>query len=248
SPGSTAKTERLQLRRLGRAAPDGFRANRHQIRSVSARKFAQPRPVIRAGRRTRPSARNRGPNLGGDRRMAIVGWLVALALGIVLALFSVGNQQPAVINVLGATYQDIPTWVVMLACAAIGALMVLVISVVDRVRWFMATRFTKKVLAEHKKMIVQRDNRISELEQEVLRLRGAAGGNDDPQTLPAVRVPLQRAREPDVRQVQGLARRSCGRHRRRCAAPFAHAADAARGCLLPAGSRRCAAWLPQPDR
>jgi uncharacterized integral membrane protein len=106
--------------------------------------------------------------------MAIVWWLVALALGIVLALFSVGNQQPAVINVLGATYQDIPTWVVMLACAAIGALMVLVISVVDRVRWFMATRFTKKVLAEHKKMIVQRDNRISELEQEVLRLRGAA--------------------------------------------------------------------------
>ena len=106
--------------------------------------------------------------------MAIVGWLVALALGIVLALFSVGNQQPAVINVLGATYQDIPTWVVMLACAATGALMVLVISLVDRVRWFMASRFTKKVLAEHKKMIVQRDNRISELEQEVLRLRGAA--------------------------------------------------------------------------
>src|SRR2546428_410103 len=110
----------------------------------------------------------------GQRVMAIVGWLVALGLGIVLALFSVGNQQPAVINVLGATYQDIPTWVVMLACAAIGALMVLVISLVDRVRWFMASRFTKKVLTEHKKMIIQRDNRISELEQEVLRLRGAA--------------------------------------------------------------------------
>jgi len=97
-----------------------------------------------------------------------------LLLGIVLALFSVGNQQPAVINVLGATYPDIPTWVVMLASAAIGALMVLVISVVDRFRWFMTGRYTKKVLAEHKKMIVQRDNRISDLEQEVMRLRGAA--------------------------------------------------------------------------
>ena len=106
--------------------------------------------------------------------MAFVGWLVALLLGIVLALFSVGNQQPAVINVLGATYPDIPTWVVMLASAAIGALMVLVISVVDRFRWFMTGRYTKKVLAEHKKMIVQRDNRISDLEQEVMRLRGAA--------------------------------------------------------------------------
>jgi uncharacterized integral membrane protein len=106
--------------------------------------------------------------------MAFVGWLVALLLGIVLALFSVGNQQPAVINVLGATYPDIPTWIVMLASAAIGALMVLVISLVDRLRWFMTSRYSKKVLAEHKKMVVQRDNRIHELEQEVMRLRGAA--------------------------------------------------------------------------
>jgi uncharacterized integral membrane protein len=106
--------------------------------------------------------------------MAIIGWVVALVLGIVLALFSVGNQQAATINVLGATYKDIPTWVVMLASAALGALMVLVISLVERVRWFMASRYTKKVLAEHKKMIVQRDNRINDLEQEVLRLRGAA--------------------------------------------------------------------------
>ena len=106
--------------------------------------------------------------------MAIVGWLIALLLGIVLALFSVGNQQSATINVLGTSYQQIPTWVVMLASAALGALMVLVISLVDRVRWFMSSRFTKKVLTEHKKMIIQRDNRIAELEQEVLRLRGAA--------------------------------------------------------------------------
>jgi uncharacterized integral membrane protein len=106
--------------------------------------------------------------------MAIIGWVVALLLGIVLALFAVGNQQAATINVLGATYQGIPTWIVMLASAAIGALMVIVISLVDRVRWLMTSRYSKKVLAEHKKMIVQRDNRISELEQEVLRLRGAA--------------------------------------------------------------------------
>jgi uncharacterized integral membrane protein len=106
--------------------------------------------------------------------MAIVGWLVALMLGIVLALFSVGNQQPATINFLGTTFQSIPTWVVMLACAAIGALMVLVVSLVDRLRWFMSSRYTKKVLTEHKRMIIQRDNRIAELEQEVMRLRGAA--------------------------------------------------------------------------
>ena len=106
--------------------------------------------------------------------MAIVGWLAALLLGIVLALFSVGNQQAASINVLGTTFQGIPTWVVMLAAAAIGALIVILISMVDRLRWFMNSRYTKKVLNEHKKMLVQRDNRIAELEQEVMRLRGAA--------------------------------------------------------------------------
>jgi uncharacterized integral membrane protein len=106
--------------------------------------------------------------------MAIVGWVAALLLGIVLALFSVGNQQAATINVLGTTFNDIPTWVVMLASAAIGALIVIVISMVDRLRWFMSTRYTKKALNEHKKMLGQRDDRIAELEQEVLRLRGAA--------------------------------------------------------------------------
>jgi uncharacterized integral membrane protein len=106
--------------------------------------------------------------------MAIVGWLVALLLGIVLALFSVQNQQSASVNVLGAVYPGIPTWTVMLASAAVGALIVIVISLVDRMRWFMTSRYSKKVLSEHKKMLVQRENRIHELEQEVMRLRGAA--------------------------------------------------------------------------
>jgi uncharacterized integral membrane protein len=108
------------------------------------------------------------------RALAIVGWLVALVMGIGFALFSVGNQQSAAINLLGTTYQDIPTWVVMLASAAVGALIVIVISLVDRVRWFMTSRYSKKVLTEHKRMLIQRDNRINDLEQEILRLRGAA--------------------------------------------------------------------------
>ncbi|HEY8678224.1 MAG TPA: lipopolysaccharide assembly protein LapA domain-containing protein [Candidatus Dormibacteraeota bacterium] len=106
--------------------------------------------------------------------MAIVGWLVALLLGIALALFSVQNQQPAFVNVLGAVYADIPTWTIMLASAAVGALIVILISLVDRMRWFMTSRYSKKLLSEHKKMLVQRENRINELEQEVMRLRGAA--------------------------------------------------------------------------
>jgi len=144
--------------------------------------FAVYRPASSASRsglygpaRLSPSASGRATaTVGVNKRMAIVGWLVALALGILLALFSVENQQPATINVLGASYQNIPIWVVMLASAALGALMAIVISLVDRVRWYMASRFTKKVLTEHKRMIMQRDDRISELEQEVLRLRGAA--------------------------------------------------------------------------
>lgn len=106
--------------------------------------------------------------------MAIVGWVLALLLGIGVALFCVQNQQAASVNVAGALYQGIPTWTVMLASAAIGSLIVILISLVDRLRWFMSSRYSKKVLSEHKKMLVQRENRIHELEQEVMRLRGAA--------------------------------------------------------------------------
>ncbi|HYM49388.1 MAG TPA: LapA family protein [Candidatus Limnocylindrales bacterium] len=106
--------------------------------------------------------------------MAFVGWLIALGFGIVLALFAMGNQQAASINVLGAEYRDIPTWVVIVGSAALGALVVVLISLVDRFRWFVSSRHQHKTLSEHKKMLVQRDNRISELEQELLRLRGAA--------------------------------------------------------------------------
>jgi uncharacterized integral membrane protein len=106
--------------------------------------------------------------------MVIVGLIVALVLGIVVTLFSVGNQQPTSINILGTTFEGIPTWVVMLASATVGALIVIVISLADRLRWFMSSRYTRKVLNEHKRMLVQRDNRIAELEQEVMRLRGAA--------------------------------------------------------------------------
>jgi uncharacterized integral membrane protein len=106
--------------------------------------------------------------------MAIVGWVVALLIGIALALFSVGNQQTTSVNVFGAAYEGIPTWLLMLAAATLGALMVIVVSMVDRLRWFVSSRETKKQLTEHKKMIVQRDNRIHDLEQELFRLRGAA--------------------------------------------------------------------------
>jgi uncharacterized integral membrane protein len=106
--------------------------------------------------------------------MAFVGWILALLIGIVLALFAVGNQQAASINLFGANYGELPTWVVMVGSAALGALMVVMISLVDRFRWFVSSRQHHKVLTEHKKMLVQRDNRIHELEQELMRLRGAA--------------------------------------------------------------------------
>jgi uncharacterized integral membrane protein len=106
--------------------------------------------------------------------MTMVGWVVALLMGIVLALFSVGNQQTTSVNVFGATYEGIPTWLMMLAAATVGALMVVIVSLVDRLRWFVSSRESKKQLIEHKKMIIQRDNRIHDLEQELFRLRGAA--------------------------------------------------------------------------
>jgi uncharacterized integral membrane protein len=106
--------------------------------------------------------------------MAVVGWLIALVAGIGLALFSVNNQQAVSINLVGAVYESVPVWLIVLGAGALGALIVILISLVDRLRWFVSERHGKKVLAEHKRMIIERDNRIHELEQEIFRLRGAA--------------------------------------------------------------------------
>jgi uncharacterized integral membrane protein len=105
--------------------------------------------------------------------MAVVGWLIALVAGIGLALFAANNQQAVSINLVGAVYDRVPLWVVVLGAGALGALIVILISLVDRLRWFVSERHGKKVLGEHKKMIIERDNRIHELEQEIFRLRGA---------------------------------------------------------------------------
>ncbi len=96
--------------------------------------------------------------------MAIVGWIIALALGIGLALFAVQNQGSVPISFWGVPSQVLPVWSLVLASAAVGALMVGIIAMIHN----------PKVLTEHKRMIVERDNRIHELEQEIFRLRGAA--------------------------------------------------------------------------
>lgn len=106
--------------------------------------------------------------------MAIVGWILALLIGVAVAVFAIQNQQGATVNLLGTPYQGIPTWLVMIGSAVIGALIIVLISLVDRLRWFVTERQSKKLLTAHKKMILERDNRIHELEQEVFRLRGAA--------------------------------------------------------------------------
>jgi uncharacterized integral membrane protein len=106
--------------------------------------------------------------------VAFVGWIIALALGIVLALFAVQNQENVPMSFFGIHALDLPVWSLVVGSAAVGAVMVSIISLVDRLRLYLGGRHSRKVLTEHKRMIVERDNRIHELEQEIFRLRGAA--------------------------------------------------------------------------
>jgi uncharacterized integral membrane protein len=106
--------------------------------------------------------------------VAFVGWIIALALGIILALFAVQNQETVPMSFFGIHSLDLPVWSLVVGSAAVGAVMVSIISLVDRLRLYLGGRHNRKVLTEHKRMIVERDNRIHELEQEIFRLRGAA--------------------------------------------------------------------------
>jgi len=148
--------DRLGVR--GRIPDRSGRAEGRHVRQCTVRKFTPEPGLYDAGVIT----------------VAIVGWIIALALGIGLALFAVQNQGSVPISFWGVPSQVLPVWSLVLASAAVGALMVGIIAMIGRLRLYLGGRHNRKVLTEHKRMIVERDNRIHELEQEIFRLRGAA--------------------------------------------------------------------------
>jgi uncharacterized integral membrane protein len=90
-------------------------------------------------------------------------WTAALAFGIVIALFAVQNSSATTIRFLWMSAEGVPLSVLVMICAALGALVTLMFGLGREVRLRWGRRQARRTIAAHEK-------RIGELEQAVEQL------------------------------------------------------------------------------
>ena len=90
-------------------------------------------------------------------------WTAALVFGIVIALFAVQNASPTTIRFLWLSAENVAVSVLVMICAALGAMVTLMFGLGREVRLGWGRRRTQRRLASHEK-------RIAELEQAVEQL------------------------------------------------------------------------------
>ena len=90
-------------------------------------------------------------------------WIAALAFGIVIALFAVQNSAPTPIRFLWISPEGVALSVLVMICAALGALVTLMFGLGREVRLQWSRRSARRTVAAHEK-------RIAELEQIVEQL------------------------------------------------------------------------------
>src|SRR5262249_17232120 len=61
-------------------------------------------------------------------------WTAALALGIIIALFAVQNSSPTTIRFLWFSAENVPVSVLVMICAALGALVTLMLGLARQMR------------------------------------------------------------------------------------------------------------------
>ena len=87
-------------------------------------------------------------------------WTAALIFGIVIALFAVQNSSPTTIRFLWLSAENVAVSVVVMICAALGALVTLMFGLGREVRLGWGRRRARRTIVGH-------ERRIAELEQSV---------------------------------------------------------------------------------
>jgi len=92
-------------------------------------------------------------------------WTAALAFGIVIALFAVQNSAPTTIRFLWLSAENVPVSVLVMICAALGALVTVMLGLGREMRLGWGRMRSRRTIATHEK-------RIAELEQAIEQLNG----------------------------------------------------------------------------
>lgn len=90
-------------------------------------------------------------------------WIAALAFGIVIALFAVQNSAPTTIRFLWISAEAVPLSVLVMICAALGALVTLMLGFGREVRLQWSRRSARRTVATHEKRIAELEKTVEEL-------------------------------------------------------------------------------------
>ncbi|MGE3911209.1 MAG: lipopolysaccharide assembly LapA domain-containing protein [Chloroflexota bacterium] len=93
-------------------------------------------------------------------------WIAALIFGIVIALFAVQNSAPTTIRFLWISAEGVALSVLVMICAALGALVTLMFGMGREVRLQWSRRSVRRLAAAHEKRIAELEKTVEQLTTE----------------------------------------------------------------------------------
>jgi uncharacterized integral membrane protein len=98
-------------------------------------------------------------------------WIAALIFGIAIALFAVQNSSPTTIRFLWFSAEDVAVSVLVMICAALGALVTLMFGLGREVKLGWGRHRTRRTIAGQEKQIADLEKRVEQLTAEKAALQ-----------------------------------------------------------------------------
>src|SRR5918997_4254112 len=93
-------------------------------------------------------------------------WTAALIFGIVIALFAVQNSSPTTIRFLWLSVENVAVSVLVMICAALGALVTLMFGLGREVRLQWSRRSARRTVRSHEKRLADLEASLEEANRE----------------------------------------------------------------------------------
>ena len=98
-------------------------------------------------------------------------WIAALVFGIIIALFAVQNSSPTAVRFLWFSAEGVPVSVLILICAALGALVTGMLGLGREVRHQLRRRAQRRAIDTHEKRLAELGSTVEQLSQEKATLQ-----------------------------------------------------------------------------
>ena len=98
-------------------------------------------------------------------------WVLALLFGIVIALFAVQNSAPTTIRFLWFSAEGVAVSVLVMICAALGALVTLMFGLGREVRHQVSRHSARRTVRSHEKRLAELEAAVEQLTREKAALQ-----------------------------------------------------------------------------